>query len=57
MRSCSSDLELPDAESVAATARSLEEAGYPVDREAEAEFTTSDPWGTRLRVRGENTNV
>lgn len=44
-------MELPDAESVAGAARSLLEAGYPVDQVAEGEIVTRDPWGTQLRVR------
>lgn len=43
-------LVLPDTESVSGAARSLEEAGYPVDRVSEGEFVTRDPWGTRLRL-------
>jgi len=45
-------IEVPDAESVAAAARSLETAGYPVERSSDgADFVTRDPWGTALRVR------
>lgn len=45
-------IELPDPENVSAAARSLEEAGYPVERTPEgAGFVTRDPWGTALRVR------
>jgi catechol 2,3-dioxygenase len=44
-------LELPDAESLAATARSLERAGFAARRAgAAAEVTTRDPWGTALRL-------
>jgi catechol 2,3-dioxygenase len=44
-------LELPDAESVAAAAESLERAGYAVVRAADEALVTRDPWGTQLRVR------
>lgn len=44
-------LELPDSGSVGATAESIETAGYPVEREAEGEIRTRDPWGTPLHVR------
>lgn len=45
-------IEVPDTVTVAAAARSLEEAGYPVERAAEGGgFVTRDPWGTQLRVR------
>lgn len=45
-------IKVPDTASVIAAARSLEEAGYPVEREPEGDgFVTRDPWGTELRVR------
>ncbi|HEX8671384.1 MAG TPA: VOC family protein [Longimicrobium sp.] len=44
-------IELPDAESVHEVARSLADAGYPVDVGSEGEITTRDPWGTGLRLR------
>jgi catechol 2,3-dioxygenase len=45
-------IEVPDRATVAAAKRSLEEAGYPVERTAEDDwFVTRDPWGTQLRVR------
>ncbi|HKK26603.1 MAG TPA: VOC family protein [Gemmatimonadota bacterium] len=44
-------LELPDVQSVAATAESLEAAGYSVERDAAGDFSSRDPWGTPLRVR------
>ena len=44
-------LVLPDAESAAAAAESLERAGYPVERSGDREFTTRDPWGTALRLQ------
>lgn len=44
-------LELPEAESVAAAAESLEAAGHPAERSADGEIVTRDPWGTQLRVR------
>lgn len=44
-------LELPETESVAAAAESLEAAGHPAERSADGEFVTRDPWGTQLRVR------
>jgi catechol 2,3-dioxygenase len=44
-------LELPDADSVAAAAESLERAGYAVVRAADEALVTRDPWGTQLRVR------
>lgn len=45
-------IEVPDTVTVAAAARSLEEAGYPVERATEGGgFVTRDPWGTQLRVR------
>jgi catechol 2,3-dioxygenase len=44
-------IEVPGTATVAAAARSLEEAGYPVERAAEGDsFVTRDPWGTELRV-------
>ena len=43
-------LELPHAESVAATAESLEASGYSIERSADAGILTRDPWGTPLRV-------
>ena len=42
-------LALPEAENVEAAAQSLEEAGYPVARDAGACLAT-DPWGTALRI-------
>lgn len=43
-------LELPDAEDVTAAAASLEAVGESVDRPADGEIVTRDPWGTQLRV-------
>jgi catechol 2,3-dioxygenase len=43
-------IELPDAASLDAAARSLEEAGSPVRREGDG-VVTRDPWGTGLRLR------
>lgn len=48
-------IDLSDAESVAAAAKSLADAGFPVERVAGAtefdEFVTHDPWETSIRVR------
>jgi catechol 2,3-dioxygenase len=47
-------IELPDLQSLAAAAESLERAGYAVDSRldgTEAEIETRDPWGTRARLR------
>ncbi|HET6763611.1 MAG TPA: VOC family protein [Longimicrobiaceae bacterium] len=45
-------IELPDAASVDAAAASLESAGHPAERAADAAgFVTRDPWGTQVRVR------
>jgi catechol 2,3-dioxygenase len=43
------DLEVPSRGDVAAAARSLESAGYHVDRQEEV-AVVADPWGTTLRV-------
>jgi catechol 2,3-dioxygenase len=46
-------IELPDEESLAAAAQSLERAGYEAGRSDEAApaVVTRDPWGTRARLR------
>ncbi len=45
-------IELPDAESVAAAASSLAQAGYPAERSSsDGSIVTRDPWGTQLRLR------
>lgn len=44
-------LELPETESVAAAAESLEAAGYSAERSTDGGIVTRDPWGTQLRVR------
>lgn len=48
-------IELPDPESLAAVAKSLEHAGYIPQRDTDAgggeELRTKDPWGTHLRLR------
>ncbi|MEP7117037.1 MAG: VOC family protein [Acidobacteriota bacterium] len=44
------ELLVPSAEDAAAAARSLTEAGYRAERDAEA-WVAADPWGTRLVLR------
>ena len=47
-------IELPDTASRTAAAQSLTSAGHEISRvgaTAEGEFVTSDPWGTRVRIR------
>jgi catechol 2,3-dioxygenase len=44
-------IELPDAPGVAAAGRSLAEAGFPAETQAEGELATRDPWGTAIRIR------
>jgi catechol 2,3-dioxygenase len=48
-------IELPDADSVEAAARSLAEAGQAVERGGDAtggaDVVTHDPWGTAVRLR------
>jgi catechol 2,3-dioxygenase len=48
-------IELPDLQALAAVTESLERAGYAVDSRhlggTRAEVETSDPWGTRVRLR------
>jgi catechol 2,3-dioxygenase len=46
------ELILPDSASAESAGKSIESAGYPVDR-SEGYVVASDPWGTRIRVRGE----
>ena len=43
------DLAVPDIDAAAAVAASVTRAGYRVDR-ADAGWTVSDPWGTRLQI-------
>jgi catechol 2,3-dioxygenase len=43
------ELVVPDDRSAAAAAESLRAAGYDAERSADG-WTTSDPWGTRLRI-------
>ena len=45
-------LELPDSESVAAVAKSLQGGGFPIERTSAGEVVVRDPWGTQLRVVG-----
>jgi catechol 2,3-dioxygenase len=43
-------IELPDAASLDAAVRSIEGAGYTVERADASSATTADPWGTRVRL-------
>lgn len=43
-------VELPDAESIAGAAASLEAAGAALERQSETEVATRDPWGTPFRL-------
>jgi catechol 2,3-dioxygenase len=44
-------VELPDAASVDAAAGRLTHAGYPAERTSHDDVLTTDPWGTRIRLR------
>lgn len=44
------EMILPDAESVARLANSVEQAGYTVERSSRGTVVVRDPWGTALRV-------
>jgi len=44
-------IELPQAEDVAAAARSLVGAGYPAEATADGAVVTRDPWGSAIRLR------
>jgi catechol 2,3-dioxygenase len=46
------ELVVPSAEDVAAVGRSLQAGGYSAEHAAEG-VTAQDPWGTRMRIRGE----
>jgi catechol 2,3-dioxygenase len=43
-------IALPDATSIAAVAKSLTDAGYAAELSG-SELVTTDPWGTRIRLR------
>ncbi len=47
------ELIVPDAAAAEAAAKSIESAGFDVER-SEGYALASDPWGIRLRVRGES---
>ncbi len=47
------ELIVPDSDSAEAAAKSLESAGFDVER-SEGYASASDPWGIRLRLRGES---
>jgi catechol 2,3-dioxygenase len=46
------EILVPSPADVEQAARSLQAAGYVVDRVHEGAWTASDPWGTRVRVAG-----
>lgn len=46
------NIEVPTADDLAELTKSLASAGYPVDG-TPGETVTSDPWGTRIRVRSQ----
>ena len=51
------EMILPDAESVGRVAKSMEQAGYTVERSSTGTVGVRDPWGTALRVLPEATQA